>query len=423
MLFKTKFIKSQYSHFKIIFEATHLNMGGKFYSYLNTAAFIIETYDDSTPLVHHLKHYFAQFKKHGSKDRKFISHACYCYYRLGTSIVNIPTTEQLKIALFLCNPEPSVWHIIFTEEWLSEWKNTIERRIEFIEQQFNSFNAAGFFPWQEELSNGVDVTQFSLSHLIQPLLFVRLRPSHEKTVVQRLRDVEISFQKIGTNCLALPNSTKLADVVRMNEELVVQDYNSQQIANFITPELIVLNWQQTWKVWDCCTASGGKTILLHDIHRINDYYLTDVRASMQHQLKQRLDAAHIQHWKFVSADLTEQVFPFGDNMLFDFIIADVPCTGSGTWARTPEQIHSFKQAMIGEYASTQKKIVTNVVNSLKEDGYLLYITCSVFKQENEAVAMYIQEQLKMQLIKIELMKGYQLKADTMFAALFKKVTV
>lgn len=63
------------------------------------------------------------------------------------------------------------------------------------------------------------------------------------------------------------------------------------------------------------------------------------------------------------------------------------------------------------------------MNSLKEDGYLLYITCSVFKQENEAVAMYIQEQLKMQLIKIELMKGYNLKADTMFAALFKKVTV
>lgn len=395
-------------------------MGGRFYAYLNTAAFIIETYDGSTPLVHHLKHYFAQFKKHGSKDRKFISHACYCYFRLGNAVQNISREEQLKIALFICNIELTGWSTIYPENWKANWHVDLNNRIHFIQQEYSTFNEHAIFPWQNQLSDGVDASLFSLAHLIQPFLFIRLRPSFEKTVVQRLRDVEIPFQKINNHCLALANGVKLDDGIELNKEAVVQDFSSQQIAHFITEEFVQLDWKKTWTVWDCCTASGGKTILLHDIHRRNEYYLSDVRASMHHQLKQRLDAAQISNWKFNTADLTESQFPFGGNIFFDFIIADVPCTGSGTWTRTPEQIHFFNEETISQYAATQQKIVTNVLNNLKPQGYLLYITCSAFKQENEMVAAYIQNQLKLSLVKMEILKGYSNHADTMFAALFRK---
>jgi 16S rRNA (cytosine967-C5)-methyltransferase len=50
----------------------------------------------------------------------------------------------------------------------------------------------------------------------------------------------------------------------------------------------------------------------------------------------------------------------------------------------------------------------------------LYITCSVFKKENEEVVEFIQGNSELELIKMELLKGYDKKADTMFAALFKK---
>ena len=396
-------------------------MGGRWLSYLNTAAFIIETYNGSTPLVHHLKHYFAQFKKHGSKDRKYISHACYCYFRLGKSIENITIVDQLKIGLFLCNNDPKQWENVFDENWITEWSKPIQQKNVFVQQYYPELNIEKIFPWQNALSTSLDGTQFSLSHLTQPYLFIRLRPGYEKTIVQRLRDVDIPYQKIGTTSLALENSTKLEDVLQLNEEVVVQDLSSQQITELITPELIELNWQQSWKVWDCCTASGGKTILLHDIHRNNEYYLTDVRAIMQHQLKQRLDAAHIHKWKFDTADLTETTLPFARSNGFDFIIADVPCTGSGTWARTPEQIQFFKEETITEYASTQKKIISNILPALKNNGYLLYITCSVFKQENEEVVEFIEQKLGLQKIKLQLIKGYSNRADTMFATLFKKL--
>jgi len=48
----------------------------------------------------------------------------------------------------------------------------------------------------------------------------------------------------------------------------------------------------------------------------------------------------------------------------------------------------------------------------------LYITCSVFKNENEEVVKFISEQLSLQLLNMEYLKGYNQKADTLFTALF-----
>ncbi len=100
------------------------------------------------------------------------------------------------------------------------------------------------------------------------------------------------------------------------------------------------------------------------------------------------------------------------------IIADVPCTGSGTWARTPEQLLYFRKEQIEKYTSLQKKILQNVIPHLKKGGHLLYVTCSVFKKENEEIVTFIQEELHLTLINMEILKGYEMKADTMFAALF-----
>ena len=97
-----------------------------------------------------------------------------------------------------------------------------------------------------------------------------------------------------------------------------------------------------------------------------------------------------------------------------------PCSGSGTWSRTPEQLYYFSKDKISEYASLQKKIVANVISNIEENGYLLYITCSIFKKENEEIVAMIEKEYGLQLVKSELLKGYSMKADSMFGALFKK---
>ncbi len=394
----------------------------RFQSYLNTAVLLINTYDGSTPLVHHLKHYFAQYKKHGSKDRKFIGHICYCYCRLGHSVNGLPIEEKVKLGLFLCNDEAGQWGSLFNEDWLSNWSNNLTEKIAFIHQQGIDFVPEKIFPWQDEVSEGIDGTAFSLAHLLQPDLFVRIRPGHEQTVVQRLRDTGIPFQKRTANSLALVNGTKLDGILEVNKEVVIQDFSSQQVASFIVPDLIQLNWKEQWKVWDCCTASGGKTILLQDAHANNELLLSDIRDSMLYQLRSRLIAANIHKWHFHIADLTRPNNGLGKSQLFDLVIADVPCTGSGTWARTPEQLLNFSRSSIQEFADKQQKIVSNVIPNIKNGGYLLYITCSVFNKENEAAVTFVQQNFQLQLIKAEVIKGYDKKADTMFAALFRKPT-
>jgi 16S rRNA (cytosine967-C5)-methyltransferase len=82
-------------------------------SYFNTAVTLITQYDGSIPLVHFLKQYFAQHKKHGSKDRKLITHLCYTFYRLGHALKNYSIEERLRAALFLSQQASPEWHILF----------------------------------------------------------------------------------------------------------------------------------------------------------------------------------------------------------------------------------------------------------------------------------------------------------------------
>ena len=74
--------------------------------------------------------------------------------------------------------------------------------------------------------------------------------------------------------------------------------------------------------------------------------------------------------------------------------------------------------MIAEYQNTQKSIVTNLPLHLKANGYLLYITCSVFKQENEEVVEFIEKNCQMELVKQAVV--HEQGGDYLFAALLTK---
>ena len=104
---------------------------------------------------------------------------------------------------------------------------------------------------------------------------------------------------------------------------------------------------------------------------------------------------------------------------FSVILCDVPCSGSGTWGRTPEQYYSFEENQIEAFVKKQKNIVINTIAHLAKDGWFIYITCSVFKAENEDMVDFIQENFSCQLLEMKYLKGYENKADTMFVAYFK----
>ncbi len=378
-----------------------------FSAYLQSAKKILQQYDGSIPFSSWLKNYFKQHKKFGSKDRKLVGDLCYSYFRLGKAFIQKSIEEQLLTAQFLCHPD-SEFIKQLKPEWSANLTGSIDEKLKFL-----NADAHLIFPFADELSNEIDSVRFPRSHFIQPDLFLRIRPGKKETVLQKLNEKAIQFEVQG-DCIRLPNMTKIDEVAELDKEVVVQDLNSQKVLDVFLPAANCL--LPTFSIWDCCAASGGKTILLHDYFPKVHLTVSDIRDSILHNLRNRFKRAGIHQYKSFIADISSP--SFSSKKKFDVVICDAPCSGSGTWSRTPEQLAFFKKDKINYYVDLQKRIVLNASKSVKEGGYFLYITCSVFKQENEDVVRHLLQQTTMKLESQQYFEGYSDKADTLFTALF-----
>jgi 16S rRNA (cytosine967-C5)-methyltransferase len=385
--------------------------------YLEYASALLQNYNGKEPFHLYLKKYFSANKKHGSRDRRLLTSLCYYYFRLGFGVkVAISAEEKLLLATFLIEKKPSAVLETFRPGLNTNVDFGMNEKLKSVKELFD---AEKIFPFRNELSHQIRFEKFSLSILIQPKLFIRIRPGYQNAVYDKIKSANISFEKINGECLAFTNNEKLSDILTIDKEVVIQDYNSQQ-----TLSLLAFDTQPSAfsiSTWDCCAASGGKSILSFDLLKNIELTVSDTRKNILENLKKRFEKAGIKNYDSFVADLSVPGNVKGiEGKLFDLIIADVPCSGSGTWSRTPEQMHFFKKQSISEYAGLQRKIVTNAVKSLKENGRLLYITCSVFKEENEENANFIQKQVGLQLVQSKYLEGYEMQADTLFVALFAK---
>lgn len=385
----------------------------RYYSYFNTAVNFVRSYTHDEPFASFLKKQFAADKKFGSRDRKTIAHLCYCYFRMGHLMERESVQERMITGLFLCSGCEGEMLLLANPDWNEKAELPINEKLQMLH-----LTATDLFPFVDELSEGIDADAFCKSHFTQPDLFLRIRPGYKETVLQKLTDAGIGFELKSAVCIAVPTTTKVAEILLLNKEAVVQDYSSQMVGDLLFP-LSSQGRNYPWNVWDCCAASGGKSIMAKDILDQVELTVSDVRETILFNLKKRFAEAGINTYKSFVADLSAENLKL-PSTAYDLIIADVPCSGSGTWGRTPEQMHSFESASIDSYSQLQQKIAAAVVPHLKQQGYLLYITCSVYKKENEEVVQTLQQQCSLQLLEQRLLKGYHEKADTMFAALLQK---
>ena len=351
------------------------------------------------------------------------------------------TAERILTGLFLCATGPNEIISALKPGWSENISLPIPDKLNCLSPIHPDLS---IFPWKNQLSEGIDFSLFNQSFLVQPNLFLRSRPGLEEIVIEKLKKrgynevarspefgvfpVERWFlnqrwmRLIGDVCVELPNSSRIEEIIELDKEAVVQDYNSQRIAEYF--EMVRPGRSDHFKIWDCCAGSGGKSILAKDLLGDIDLTVSDIRESILINLKKRFQMAGINNYSSRIIDLSASVSslpPPGSHLStssYDLILCDAPCTGSGTWSRTPEQLYFFEETVIDQYASLQKKIVSNAMPALAPGGYFLYITCSVFKNENEAIVEFIKEKFHLTLVKMELLKGYDKKADTMFAALF-----
>ncbi|MDR3714350.1 MAG: Fmu (Sun) domain-containing protein [Puia sp.] len=397
----------------------------KFDNQLRYGVSILAAYRGDMPLHTWLKNYFREHKQMGSRDRRLIGNMVYGFYRPGRALPDLPVEERILAGLFLCQEEASDFLQYFKPVWNEHASSSQQEKIALFRQTYPDFDPEAIFPWKGELSEGVDLPAFNLSFLQQPDLFLRIRPGHQDAVMDKLKDQGIDYAFLPPFTVRLPNGSKAEEWFVIDKEVVIQDYSSQRTASFLQAVRGEKAFPHKPTVWDACAASGGKSLLMHDSNPPVDLTVSDIRESILRNLQERFRKAGIRDYRSFVADLGGKtgVAEGGDlsqrgGVGYDLVIADVPCSGSGTWARTPEELYFFDEKKIREYRDRQRKILSNLVSAVKPGGHFVYITCSVFREENEEQVNFILGNSDLKLEKMELLKGYGLRADTLFAARF-----
>ena len=133
---------------------------------------------------------------------------------------------------------------------------------------------------------------------------------------------------------------------------------------------------------DLCAGVGGKS---SQIARLKDSPSPVFALDLHWHRLQAARRLHSQHWKnlrWVTCDATRPL-PF--RRLFDKILLDAPCSGTGTLQRHPEIRWRLRPEQIREFSILQLALMENAFQYLRPGGTIVYSTCSLEPEENEAV--------------------------------------
>lgn len=158
----------------------------------------------------------------------------------------------------------------------------------------------------------------------------------------------------------------------------VQDVGAQLAAD-------LLNVSADQRVLDLCAAPGGKTChILESCNTIKQMVAVELEESRMQRVRENL-----QRLKFDDVDVALIVADACDykewwqGNLFDRILVDAPCSASGVIRRHPDIKTLRRESDIEHLVKVQSEILSSAWRMLSEGGELLYVTCSVFKDENE----------------------------------------
>lgn len=150
----------------------------------------------------------------------------------------------------------------------------------------------------------------------------------------------------------------------------VQDLGSQLILD-CCPIAPGGNWL------DACAGAGGKTLQLAQILGAEGKITAhDIRTAALRELQFRATRAGLTNIRTTTNAPQDQ---------FDGVLVDAPCSGSGTWRRSPHLKWMTAAADLVSYATRQKLLLERFSQNVRPGGLLLYATCSLARSENEAV--------------------------------------
>jgi 16S rRNA (cytosine967-C5)-methyltransferase len=222
------------------------------------------------------------------------------------------------------------------------------------------------------------------------------------TLIQRLREkglspVATTFSEEG---ILLEDAPPVSELPFLGEGLyVIQDEASQLVCQVLDPkpgEIIL----------DACAAPGGKTT--HMAQRMRNeggIYALDVTKEKLKRVREATERLGITIVKTLWGDAAKPL-PVKADLVFDRVLADVPCSGYGTLRKNPDLKWRRQKEDIERLARLQLSILQNISRYVKAEGILVYSTCTVFREENEdVVETFLRQKPEFQLEPVSLVQG------------------
>jgi 16S rRNA (cytosine967-C5)-methyltransferase len=207
-------------------------------------------------------------------------------------------------------------------------------------------------------------------------LRVNRRRSSVEAYCAKLAAEGIAFRHLGDEALLLERPVSVERLPGFAQGNVsVQDAGAQRAAH-------CLDLAPGQRVLDACAAPGGKAGHLLEKEEVE---LTALEADAERCARLERNLARLGFVARVATADCTRLDQWWDGAPFDRILADVPCSASGIARRHPDIKWLRRASDLSAFAARQARILDALWQVLKPDGKLLYATCSVFPQENDAV--------------------------------------
>jgi 16S rRNA (cytosine967-C5)-methyltransferase len=335
-------------------------------------------------------------KKWGSRDRRFFAETVYDCVRWW----------RLYWHLLKQNPHPSCSEILIPSLWrrglpLPENSLITEKDLERNYQTDLSIGIKESVPdWLWELLQlelGKHASYY-LAQLNNPNKMV-IRVNTSKISREQLQQ---EFKKLDMACEPLLNcNTGLCFPERVNVFATplfklgyfeVQDGSSQQVADY-------LDIEPGMRIFDACAGAGGKSLHIADLLNNRGRILSlDIHDWKLKQLKiraRRNGYSNIETRVIESSKTIKRLRQSADRVLLD-----VPCSGLGVLRRNPDTKWKMSKESLEQLRELQQNLLTDYSKMLKENGILVYSTCSILPSENQnQVQKFLQNHPNFSLVK------------------------
>lgn len=368
------------------------------------------------PADRELAAYLRQRTALGSRDRRLLSETLYAVFRWWGWLRHVAPGDLLRVtdaAASEAGPPAGSWEKLLLGAWLMDalpfdsiaayWAGNAHLDFARLAQgdrqaapqdRFALFSRAcsvqrnGVPHMDELLPAWAAAEAAALEPLEKLLLWLQRRPPLWLRIQKGTpADVLAELKQAG---LDPAPDTVLESAVRVNTGAVnlytlpayrngsveVQDLASQAVGRICSPTA-----GERW--WDPCAGGGGKSLLLASLMRGKGTVVAgDIREKKLESLRMRARRGGFSNIQARPWD-GRKLAP--NRATFDGVLADVPCTCSGTWRRNPAARWSSRQEDVAEMAAMQAGILRSAASGVKPGGALVYATCSMFRRENEDI--------------------------------------